>query len=384
MKKALVKALVFALAVANVPAITVGHTKAANPVNTFVSDGKYTYYYQADGTPMKNRLTYHPDGKHVIYFDENGHEVFDSFTKVKTGIGGDDMGDDAYCYFDTNGYMYVNTVTYDLKGEKLYYINPYGLMEHNGWFGFYDNAGYGNSGKAWELNASHIGFANYDGTLSINELKHNASGMAYYLQGNGEGIRRKSDDKAIAKTTLGFFNYVGAKDALDVLNASNDISEYTHLTSEDDATYLDNAIESLDFIDECNALRSRHGLDALKVTDYMMAVSEVQGNASAITMNHTQEYSVGENLAWGYSDPFAGWYDEEKKEYDAGNTNFSEVGHYLNIINEGYGITGFSVNHNGEWSTTHEQSFDWGDEDDSAYTVAEYRARLLDYYNQVN
>ena len=41
----------------------------------FFSDGVYTYYLQSDGSPMTNRLTYHPDGEHIIYFDENGHEV---------------------------------------------------------------------------------------------------------------------------------------------------------------------------------------------------------------------------------------------------------------------------------------------------------------------
>lgn len=28
-------------------------------INDFVFDGTYTYYAQADGTPMKDRLTYH-------------------------------------------------------------------------------------------------------------------------------------------------------------------------------------------------------------------------------------------------------------------------------------------------------------------------------------
>lgn len=35
-------------------------------------DGKWTYYLQYDGTPMKDRLTYHPDGEHIIYLDANG------------------------------------------------------------------------------------------------------------------------------------------------------------------------------------------------------------------------------------------------------------------------------------------------------------------------
>ncbi len=52
-------------------------------INEFKCDGTYTYYFQADGTAMRDRLTYHPDGVHVIYFDEEGHEVFSNFHKVK-------------------------------------------------------------------------------------------------------------------------------------------------------------------------------------------------------------------------------------------------------------------------------------------------------------
>lgn len=44
--------------------------------NKFMFDGSYTYYMQADGSAMKDRLTYHPDGVHIIYFDTDGHEVF--------------------------------------------------------------------------------------------------------------------------------------------------------------------------------------------------------------------------------------------------------------------------------------------------------------------
>ena len=40
--------------------------------DAFFCDGTYTYFLQADGSAMKNRLTYHPDGEHVIYFDEYG------------------------------------------------------------------------------------------------------------------------------------------------------------------------------------------------------------------------------------------------------------------------------------------------------------------------
>lgn len=62
-------------------------------INDFVFDGSYTYYAQADGTPMTNRLTYHPDGEHIIYFDEDGHEVFNNFQYCPS-VG-------YTCYFDS-------------------------------------------------------------------------------------------------------------------------------------------------------------------------------------------------------------------------------------------------------------------------------------------
>ena len=73
----------------------------------FFSDGVYTYYLQSDGSPMTNRLTYHPDGEHIIYFDENGHEVFSNFTNVKQSISGEAVDD--LCFFDVYGYMYVRS-----------------------------------------------------------------------------------------------------------------------------------------------------------------------------------------------------------------------------------------------------------------------------------
>ena len=76
--------------------------------NAFFCDGRDTYYLQADGTPMKDRLTYHPDGIHIIYLDANGHEVFSDFSHISKSIAGADVDD--MCFFDMNGYMYVETM----------------------------------------------------------------------------------------------------------------------------------------------------------------------------------------------------------------------------------------------------------------------------------
>ncbi|MDD6328371.1 MAG: hypothetical protein PUA62_07990 [Lachnospiraceae bacterium] len=150
-------------------------------INEFKCDGTYTYYFQADGTAMRDRLTYHPDGVHVIYFDEDGHEVFSDFAHITKTIAGKTVDD--YCFFDSLGHMYVDTMTYDKTGTKLYYINPYGLLEHAGWFAFSGkefDKGLGFSGRS-----GGYGYANPDGSLYVNANTYDWEGRLCYLQGDG-------------------------------------------------------------------------------------------------------------------------------------------------------------------------------------------------------
>ena len=125
----------------------------------FFCDGTYTYYLQYDGTPMKDRLTYHPDGEQVIYFDAKGQECFDTFANVRQSIEGKPVDD--LCYFGTFGNLYVNVITYNKEGTTIYYANPYGVMERGGVFELNTNA------TNYELlaNGCHYGFANSDGSV---------------------------------------------------------------------------------------------------------------------------------------------------------------------------------------------------------------------------
>lgn len=149
--------------------------------DAFFCDGTYTYYLQLDGTPMKDRLTYHPDGKHVIYFDADGHEVFSDFANVKQSVSGDPVDDN--CFFNTFGYMYVNKLTYDKSGEKLYYINEYGVIEQKGWFQFPDQIE-GIDGQTQDMDGRY-GYGNADGSLMTNQWTYNWNGQLVYLQGDG-------------------------------------------------------------------------------------------------------------------------------------------------------------------------------------------------------
>ncbi len=151
-------------------------------INEFSCDGVYTYYFQADGTAMRDRLTYHPDGVHVIYFDEYGHEVFSDFAHVKQSISGNPVDD--FCFFNVFGYMYVDVLTYDKTGSVLYYANPYGVMEMNKWFVFSNTVLWADGTEAPEI-AGQVGFASEDGTLVTNRLMTDWEGRSCYLQGNG-------------------------------------------------------------------------------------------------------------------------------------------------------------------------------------------------------
>lgn len=145
--------------------------------NDYHCDGKYTYYLQNDGTAMKNRLTYHPNGREIIYFDKDGHEAFDQFVNVKTSISGEEVDD--ICYFNTFGYMYVDKTTYAKDGKKLYYLNAYGVMQQNGWFQFADG---------------NIGFANADGTLMTSQFSYDQWNRLVYFQGDGTLARGVIND----------------------------------------------------------------------------------------------------------------------------------------------------------------------------------------------
>ena len=139
------------------------YTKADGTLakDVFFFDGENTYYLQADGSPMKDKLTYHPDGEHIIYFDTEGHEVFTTF-RYCPGVG-------YTCYFDAQGYLYKDQITF--VGDKVYYLNANGAMEQSGWFGF--------------ANGRDYGFANQDGTLITTGWGYDPYGRVVFYHWNG-------------------------------------------------------------------------------------------------------------------------------------------------------------------------------------------------------
>lgn len=150
--------------------------------NKFVCDGTYTYFVQADGTAMTDRLTYHPDGKNIIYLDELGHEVFSDFHHVKMSISGEAVDD--YCFFNVFGYMYTDVLTWDKEGQNLLYANPYGILEVGKWFQFSDTVKWADGSNCVGI-AGGYGYANADATLMRNQYTYDWYGNFCYIQGNG-------------------------------------------------------------------------------------------------------------------------------------------------------------------------------------------------------
>ena len=190
----------------------------------------------------------------------------------------------------------------------------------------------------------------------------------------------------------GYFDSIGCSDLANAVLINGKLASYTHLGQVDDATNLENMQASIAYMKECNEIRKQEGLPELKVSAWLMAVAQVNANHAKYNIEHTGVYVTGENLAWGYGDantaasPYRGWYDEEKAEYLAGNNNFSDIGHYKNIVEGRYTVTGYAIGTNGQFSMAHCQEFlddVMGVDDDVQMTVSEFEQSFNDYCNNL-
>ena len=190
----------------------------------------------------------------------------------------------------------------------------------------------------------------------------------------------------------GYFDSIGCSNLANAVLINGKLASYTHLGQVDDATSLENMQASIAYLKECNEIRKQEGLPELKVSAWLMAVAQVNANHAKYNIEHAGVYVTGENLAWGYGDantaasPYRGWYDEEKAEYLAGNNNFSDIGHYKNIVEGRYTVTGYAIGTNGQFSIAHCQEFldeVMGVDDDVQMTVSEFEQSFNDYCNNL-
>lgn len=135
-------------------------------------------------------------------------------------------------------------------------------------------------------------------------------------------VDKEQVSQKISLGSKGFFEVYGYTNALKVLEENSvEIGKYTEVGAENDATSLENFKKAIAMVKTGNALRTTDdnfkGLNPLKVSAEMFAISQVQVNQMAKTeYGHTRLYNVSENIAVGYDNPYVGWYTEEKAVYD--------------------------------------------------------------------
>lgn len=237
-------------------------------------------------------------------------------------------------------------------------------------------------------------------------------------------VDKEQVSQKISLGSKGFFEAYGYTNALKVLEENSvEIGKYTEVGAENDATSLANFKKAIAMVKTGNALRTTDdnfkGLNPLKVSAEMFAISQVQVNQMAKTKyGHTKLYRVSENAAVEYEDPFVGWYTEEKAMYDYlhqkgwdindirdsqgnyidldkaneivealnfPNIRWVQVGHYTNMLNSKYNVTGTAwiegKTSNG-YSRNSNQVF-YRLDTDSLLTIDEFESQFNEYYDSL-
>ena len=187
------------------------------------------------------------------------------------------------------------------------------------------------------------------------------------------------------------------KDYSDALNAVNRDS-HTDASKTEDAATLAHVKDALAYLKYYNSMRKSLGLSELKVSPYAMAVAINNVNTTRIKHlnTHTQYFPIGgsddiqnagENLIprYGYMSSkndvksmFDIWYNGEKALYDKGVRDETKIGHYLNIIDPEWTITGAAVAGPAIQNFGHTLS-----DPTNSYSVEDFEKLLEEYWNQI-
>lgn len=191
------------------------------------------------------------------------------------------------------------------------------------------------------------------------------------------------------KGTYGFFQWAGAENALKALDNAKYKNLIAYGTS-GDATALDNLEAALQLIDEVNEYRAGEGLSPLVVTDTMMAMAQADADAFYDMKTAPKQFTVDGNRIAENLGTFANaktaadtWYAEKKvadqhPEYmDYSSANWSKVGHYYNLSQKKYVVTGAAVNT--RLGNKFCQVYFSNSGNEKTYTTAQYRERIAEY-----
>lgn len=278
----------------------------------------------------------------------------------------------------------LEAIQIELTGDIANYYDVYYCVhaQNYGWLDWAKNGEMsGTAGKAYRLEAIQIKLVAKGGKAPgatvlpyvDSVMIANAGAMLAAAQDeyNKAGLNWLNETSVAAGGQTVEY-YIERAKADGLVNAS-DLDCYTVLAS------TENIYKSIAFIEECNALRAGEGKAALLVNPALMTASTASAAISSKTVGHVMfgagYINAGENLAWGYSDPFSGWYFKEK-----GTAN---DGHYRNIVNGSYTSTGFAYGAGSGmflYGSVAEQSFSYYS-NSYCMTTSDYKA-ALDAYMQ--
>ena len=191
--------------------------------------------------------------------------------------------------------------------------------------------------------------------------------------------------------SYGFFQWAGSKSAIEAL----DNAKYKNLIAygtAGDATSLDNLEAALDLIDKVNEYRKADGLKELVVTDTMMAMAEADADAYYDLNTAPKQFTVNGNKIAENLGTFSNaakaadsWYAEKKvadehPDYMSySNANWSKVGHYFNLSQKKYTVTGAAANSRPVSGSKFCQVYFSNANGEKTYTTKEYRERIAEY-----
>lgn len=170
-------------------------------------------------------------------------------------------------------------------------------------------------------------------------------------------------DQLKTQGTAGYFKHKGATGAFKILTdagSSGKTFQSIHLGQSGDATSMDKMLETLRWLNEANQLRQSEGKPELKVSDSLMAMAQADADWTRDDRvhGHANVFPIGENVAYSTNpasyDPFNSWYTQEKQNKANGT---GQTGHYDNIVNAAYTITGFAVTYTSTNVVTMSQTF---------------------------
>lgn len=195
----------------------------------------------------------------------------------------------------------------------------------------------------------------------------------------------------LRRGSYGFFQWAGSESATEAL----DNAKYKNLIAygtAGDATSLDSLEAALDLIDKVNAYRKADGLKELVVTDTMMAMAEADADAYYDLNTAPKQFTVNGNKIAENLGTFSNaakaadnWYAEKKvadehPDYMSySSDNWSKVGHYFNLSQKKYTVTGAAANSRPVSGTKFCQVYYSNANGEKTYTTKEYRARIAEY-----